>query len=68
MYGVVRQQLDEGYLYDAEATGLGCYVVVINPRVLSANKVDFGFFMFHKFPPPLPKRVVSSSTRLHSTA
>ena len=42
----------------AEATGLGfiCFVV-INPRVLSANIVDFGpFFLFHKLsnltPPP----------------
>ena len=44
----------------AEATGLGfvCFVV-INPRVLSANRVYFGllFFLFHIFfvspPPPL---------------
>ena len=30
-----------------EATGLGfvCFVVV-NPRVLSANRIDFGLFMF----------------------
>ena len=33
-----------------EATGLGfvCFVV-INPGVLSANRVDFGLFLFHKF-------------------
>ena len=34
----------------AEATGLGfvCFVV-INHRVLLANRVDFGLFLFHKF-------------------
>ena len=34
----------------AEATGLGfvCFVV-LNPRVLSANRVDLGLFLFHKF-------------------
>ena len=43
-----------------EATGLGfvCFVV-INPHVLTANRVDFGLFLFHKFfnftPPPLPQ-------------
>ena len=41
----------------AEETGLGCFVV-INPRVLSANSVDFGLFLFHQFskftPPPHP--------------
>mgnify|MGYP003571746643 CR=1 FL=1 len=39
----------------AEATGLGfvCFVV-INPCVLSANRVDLGFFLFHKFPILLP--------------
>ena len=41
----------------AEATGLGfvCFVV-INPRVLSANSVDLGFFLFlifSNFTPPL---------------
>ena len=43
----------------AEATGLNfvCFVV-INPRVLSANRVNFGLFLFHKFsnftpPPPI---------------
>ena len=42
----------------AQSTGLGfvCFVV-INPRVLSVNGVDFGIFLFHKFsnlphPPP----------------
>ena len=40
-----------------EVTGLDfvCFVV-INPRVLLANRVDFGLFLFHKFsnfdPPP----------------
>ena len=41
----------------AEATGLGfvCFVV-INPCVLSANRVDFGLFCFINFPiyPPPP--------------
>ena len=41
-----------------EATGLGfaCFVV-INPRVLSANRVDLDFILFHKlsnFTPPPP--------------
>ena len=41
----------------AEATGLGfvCFVV-INPRMLSANRVDFGHFVeiiqFYLYPPP----------------
>ena len=33
----------------AEATGLGICFVVINPCVLSANRVDLDFFLFHKF-------------------
>ena len=35
----------------AEATGLGfvCFVV-LNPHVLSANRVDLGFSCFIKFP------------------
>ena len=39
----------------AEATGLGfvCFVVT-NPCVLSANKVDLGFFCFKIFPILLP--------------
>ena len=50
-----------------EATGLGfvCFVV-INPLVLSANRVDFGLVLFHKFsnlPPPPPVRTTSSSNR-----
>ena len=34
----------------SEATGLGfvCFVV-LNPRMLSANRVDLGFFLFHNF-------------------
>ena len=38
-----------------EATGMGfvCFVV-INPCVLSANRVDFGFFCFINFPILLP--------------
>ena len=36
----------------------GLCFVVINPRVLSVNRVDLGFFLFHKFPsfdsPPPP--------------
>ena len=50
----------------AEATGLGfvCFVV-INTCVLSANRVDFGFFFFVsyivQFTPPPPQR------ELHST-
>ena len=55
----------------AEATGLGfvCFVV-LNPRVLSANRVDFGFFLFQKLsnftPPPssLPVPAVSIPMRL----
>ena len=47
-----------GYIHAAEATGLGfvCFVV-INPRVLSANRVDLGFFSFINFPisPPPPQ-------------
>ena len=49
----------------AEATGLGfvCFVV-INPPVLSANRVDFGLFCFIDFsflhpPPPGAKGVCS---------
>ena len=41
----------------AEASGLGFFCFgVINPHVLSANGVDFGFFLFYKFsnPPPHP--------------
>ena len=38
-----------------EATGLLCFVV-INPRVLSVNRVDLGIFLFQNFsnftPPP----------------
>ena len=53
----------------AEATGRGlvlfCFVV-INPRVLLANRVDLGFFLFHKLsyftpillPPPPVVHVV----------
>ena len=39
----------------AEATGLGfvCFVV-ISPCVLSANRVDLGFFCFINFPILLP--------------
>ena len=40
----------------AEATGLGFVFVVINPRVLSADRVDFGLLCFINFsillPPP----------------
>ena len=42
-----------------EATSLGCLFCVINPRVLSANKVDFGLDYYYYFinirfysPPP----------------
>ena len=53
-----------------EATGLGfvCFVV-INPCVLSANRVDLGFFLFHKFSnftplgPPTAQQSRSSRAR-----
>ena len=47
--------------FGSEATGLGfvCFVV-INPCALSANRVDFGLFLFNKFsnftPPPQTTR------------
>ena len=56
----------------AEATGPGfvCFVV-INPCVLSANRVDFGFFLFHKFsnftPPPLDGHVEWKPRRRNTT-
>ena len=51
----------------AEATGLGfvCFVV-ISPRVLSANRVDLGFFFcFTNFPilPPPPPGFASPPAR-----
>ena len=54
----------------AEATGLGfvCFVV-INPWVLSANRVDLGFFLFHKFSnftPPPPHATDAASLRRRS--
>ena len=47
--------------------GLGfCCFVVINPRVLLANRVDFGLFLFYKFsnftPPPPTGGVVIDMT------
>ena len=52
----------------AEATGLGCvYFVVIKPRVLSANRVDFRLFfcfincqMLHPPPPRTAADVLTS--------
>ena len=46
--------------WDAEATGLSfvCFVT-INPHLLSANRVDYGLYLFHtlsNFTPPLPVR------------
>ena len=57
----------------AEVTGLSfvCFVV-INPRMLSANRVDFESFYFlsHKFsnftPPPLPKAPTSNFATMNS--
>ena len=49
--GVMAFKIFHFYSPAAEATGLGvvCFVV-INPRVLSANRVDFGFFCLINFP------------------
>ena len=39
-----------GWCGAAEATGLGFVrFVVINPRVLSANRIDLGFFFVYEF-------------------
>ena len=53
----------------AEATGLGfvCFVV-LNPRVLSANRVDFGLCLFHifsHFTPPPPSIAPNRDAVLH---
>ena len=57
----------------AEATGLGfvCFFVVINPCVLSANRVDFGlFFCFINFqispPPPAAGQYVFGAFAVYS--
>ena len=36
----------------AEATGLSFVCFAITPRVLSANRVNLGFFIFQFYPPP----------------
>ena len=42
----LRQYSSSQFCGVAEATGLGFVFVVINPRVLSANRVDFGLVCF----------------------
>ena len=54
----------------AEATGFVCFVV-INPCVLSANRVDLGFFYFINFPillPPPPSGPNNKSNATNSCA
>ena len=39
----------------------GLCFVVLNPRVLSANRVDFGLFLFHPPPPFTPILLIEIS-------
>ena len=57
----------------AEATGLGFFCfAIINLRVLSANRVDSGFFppqtFFNFTPPPWPLQLSSQTQQLASTS